>query len=104
MCRAMIRAFPALLGVVLLVLAASPAAQADGPATADTHERFFGAVQAIYNPDRAAQAGIQWERLIFPWSLIQKDGPNAWANGYFTDQQVKDEVNRGIQVVGLAIY
>ena len=57
-----------------------------------TGERFFGAVQAIYNPDRAAQAGVQWERLIFPWSLIQKDGPNTWANGYFTDQQIAQEV------------
>src|SRR4051794_8413297 len=76
----------------------------DGTAAADTHERFFGAVQAIYNPDRAAQAGVQWERLIFPWSLIQKDGPNSWADGYFSDQQITQEVGRGIQVVGLAVY
>jgi len=71
---------------------------------ADTSERFFGAVQAIYNPDRAAQAGVQWERLIFPWSLIQKTGPNTWNDGYFTDQQIQQEVGRGIQIVGLAAY
>jgi hypothetical protein len=94
----------AFLLAALTVISSSPLAQAQGTAASDTRERFFGAVQAIYNPDRAAQAGVQWERLIFPWSLIQKDGPNAWANGYFTDQQVKDEVARGIQVVGLAIY
>ena len=83
----------------------APGALADGsPAAADGRERFFGAVQAIYNPDRAAQAGVQWERLIFPWSLIQKDGPDTWSNGYFTDQQIKDEVARGIQIVGLAAY
>src|ERR1043166_595419 len=86
------------------------AAQATGapvaaPAAAgDTPERFFGAVQSIYNPDRAAQAGVQWERLIFPWSLIQKDGPTTWSTGYFTDQQVAQEAARGIQLVGLAIY
>jgi hypothetical protein len=74
------------------------------PTAADGHERFFGAVQAIYNPQRAAQAGVQWERLIFPWSLIQKDGPSVWEPGYFTDQQIKDEITRGIQVVGLATY
>jgi hypothetical protein len=67
-------------------------------------ERFFGAVQAIYNPDRAQQAGVQWERLIFPWSLIQKEGPNAWDAGYFTDQEVAHELASGIQVVGLATY
>ena len=43
----------------------------------DTRERFFGAVQSIYNPDRAAQAGVAWERLIFPWSLIQKTGTDG---------------------------
>ena len=99
--------FPRFLIVFVLALTllpVSPVARADGTAAADTPERFFGAVQAIYNPDRAAQAGVQWERLIFPWSLIQKDGPDAWATGYFSDQQIKDEVTRGIQVVGLAIY
>ena len=68
------------------------------------NERFFGAVQSIYNPQRAAEAGVQWERLIFPWSLIQKDGPNSWADGYFNDQQIAQEAARGIQLVGLAIY
>lgn len=70
----------------------------------DTSERFLGAVQSIYNPDRAAQAGVQWERLIFPWSLIEKDGPNSWNDGYFTDQQIAQEADRGIEIVGLATY
>ena len=61
-------------------------------------------MQSIYNPDRAAQAGVQWERLIFPWSLIQKDGPASWGDGYFTDQQITQEAARSIQVVGLAMY
>ncbi|MCA1647175.1 MAG: hypothetical protein LC797_17530 [Chloroflexi bacterium] len=74
------------------------------PAAADTRERFFGAVQAIYNPDRAAQAGVQWERLIFPWSLIQKSGPTTWSDGYFSDHQVQQEAARGIQIIGLATY
>jgi hypothetical protein len=94
------------LAAVLIFLAVnSPyVVRADEPSTADSRERFFGAVQAIYNPDRAIQAGVQWERLIFPWSLIQKNGPTTWDSGYFTDQQIRDEVARGIQVVGLAIY
>ena len=92
-----------LILLVLSLLPSAPLAVADGT-TVDTRERFFGAVQAIYNPDRAAQAGVQWERLIFPWSLIQKDGPDSWGDGYFSDRQISDEVGRGIQVVGLAIY
>src|SRR5579859_6924031 len=82
----------------------TPTASTATAPPADTSERFFGAVQAIYNPDRAAQAGVQWERLIFPWSLIQKTGPNTWNDGYFTDQQIKQEAARGIQIVGLATY
>lgn len=80
------------------------APQANAAAAADPNERFFGAVQAIYNPDRAVQAGVQWERLIFPWSLIQKSGPTAWNDGYFSDQQIAQEAARGIQIVGLATY
>ena len=63
-----------LILIALSLLPCAPLAVADGSTDVDTRERFFGAVQAIYNPDRAAQAGVQWERLIFPWSLIQKDG------------------------------
>src|SRR5205814_8450422 len=108
--RWLVRLATSLLLCACLLANGSAAAQTTGsPATsstaaADTSERFFGAVQSIYNPERATQAGVQWERLIFPWSLIQRGGPNSWADGYFTDQQIKDEVARGIQVVGLAIY
>lgn len=96
-----------LFGLIALLVASSTTAHAveGGPSNAaDTTDRFFGAVQSIYNPDRALQAGVQWERLIFPWSLIQKDGPNSWSDGYFTDQQIAQETARNIQVVGLAMY
>jgi hypothetical protein len=98
------RRFSLFVMAVAVLLTSTPNALADNSAPTDTSESFFGAVQAIYNPDRAAQAGVQWERLIFPWSLIQKNGPNSWANGYFTDQQIAQEAARGIQIVGLAAY
>ena len=87
--------------ICTLLSASSPVAAQSADLT---QERFFGAVQSIYNPDRAAQAGVQWERLIFPWSIIQKDGPTAWVDGYFTDAQIAQEAARGIQIVGLAAY
>lgn len=80
-------------------VAAVPTTAADPP-----KEPFFGAVQALYRPDLAARAGVQWERLVFPWSLVQKDGPNSWATAYFTDDQVNAEVARGMDVVGVATY
>src|SRR6266571_2452535 len=86
------------------VAAQSTGSAATSSSAVDTSERFFGAVQSIYNPDRATQAGVQWERLIFPWSLIQRGGPAAWGDGYFSDQQIAHELGRGIQIVGLATY
>ena len=69
----------ALLTTTTVTGAAPAHAEGDG-AAADTVERFFGAVQSIYNPTRAVQAGVQWERLIFPWSLIQEGGPASRSN------------------------
>ena len=52
------------LGLFLMVIVPTVAAQGTGvpaggntAAAVSTNERFFGAVQSIYNPDRAAQAG-----------------------------------------------
>jgi hypothetical protein len=96
-----------LVAVLVLLAGLIPGTTSQAQQTAaaiDSSERFFGAVQSIYNPDRATQAGVQWERLIFPWSLIQREGPNSWSDGYFSDAQIAQEVARGIQVVGLATY
>ena len=96
---------PFLLGLATGTAHGQAQGAASGPsAVVDTTDRFFGAVQAIYNPDRASQAGVQWERLIFPWSLIQKDGPTTWSDGYFSDRQIAQESSRGIQLIGLAAY
>src|SRR5215207_6933093 len=76
----------------------------DDSSAAEDQERFFGAVQAIFNPRRSEEAGVQWQRLIFPWSMIQANGPDSWSDGYFTDEQVEREVDRGIEVVGIALY
>src|SRR5436853_7704165 len=98
-----VNAVPLIL-IAVSLLQTAPHAAADGSTAVDTRERFFGAVQSIYNPTRAVQAGVQWERLIFPWSLIQEGGPASWADGYFSDQQIAQEAARGIQIVGLATY
>src|ERR1051326_4915483 len=101
----LITVMPFLLGLATGTAHGQAQGAASGPsAVVDTTDRFFGAVQAIYNPDRASQAGVQWERLIFPWSLIQKDGPTTWSDGYFSDRQIAQESSRGIQLIGLAAY
>jgi hypothetical protein len=73
------------------------------PAVSDTDGRF-GIVQAIQAPDLALGAGARWDRVIFPWSLIQRDGPDSWNELYYTDEAVRAQARRGVTMVGVMIY
>jgi hypothetical protein len=73
------------------------------PPVTETDGRF-GLVQGIQAPDLALQAGARWDRVIFPWSLIQKDGPNSWNELYFTDGNLRAQVQRGVTLVGVMMY
>jgi hypothetical protein len=64
----------------------------------------FGIVQGIHAPDLAVRAGARWDRIIFPWSLIQKDGPDSWDQLYFTDEAIRAQAGRGMTMVGVMIY
>ena len=72
------------------------------PAVA-TDDTRFGMVQGLIQPDLAYQAGARWDRIVFPWSLIQKDGPNSWAELYFTDEQIRAQQRRGVMMAGVVI-
>ena len=64
----------------------------------------FGVVQGIQAPDLAMNAGARWDRIIFPWSLIQKDGPDQWNEQYFTDEAIRAQARRGVTMAGVMIY
>jgi hypothetical protein len=70
----------------------------------ETDDGRFGMVQGIVQPDLAWQAGARWDRIIFPWSLIQRDGPNSWTQLYFTDEAIRAQVRRGVTMAGILIY
>ena len=85
--------------------AAEPRAATIAPLPAvDTDDGRFGMVQGIVQPDLAWQAGARWDRIIFPWSLIQRDGPNSWTQLYFTDEAIKAQARRGVTMAGILIY
>src|SRR5205823_14882698 len=89
----------------LLAADPRPAPSAVTPLPAvSTSDGWFGMVQGIQAPDLAFQAGARWDRVIFPWSLIQKDGPNAWSEQYFSDAAIQAQVQRGVMMVGVIIY
>jgi len=73
------------------------------PPVANNDPRF-GAVQAIFAPQLAVNAGVRWERLIFPWNVIQPNGPADFEEGWFSDEQINAELARGIQIVGITLY
>lgn len=85
--------------------AAEPRAATVAPLPAvETTDGRFGMVQGIVQPDLAWQAGARWDRIIFPWSLIQRDGPNAWTQLYFTDEAIRAQARRGVTMAGILIY
>jgi hypothetical protein len=101
-----------LAAIVLLTSVPVPASFAAEPRAAtvaplpavDTDDGRFGMVQGMVQPDLAWQAGARWDRIIFPWSLIQRDGPNSWTQLYFTDEAIKAQARRGVMVAGILIY
>lgn len=80
-----------------------PVSVAPLPPVSDT-DGHFGIVQSIHAPDLAYNAGSRWDRIIFPWSLIQKDGPDSWDQQYFTDEQIRAQAARGVTMAGVMIY
>jgi len=99
----------ALVLVTSLPVAPSRAAEVSNATVAplpavDTDDDRFGMVQGLIQPDLAYQAGARWDRIVFPWSLIQKDGPNSWTELYFTDEQIRAQARRGVTMTGVMIY
>ena len=39
----------------------------------------MGAVDAFRAPSRAAEMGVQWQRMMFDWSALQPHGPDDWS-------------------------
>ena len=44
-------------------------------------DRRFGAIEAFRDSGAAVEAGVAWERILFYWSELQREGPDDW-NGY----------------------
>lgn len=91
------------LSVTILALSLGSNAR-ERPAAAAPPDGTFGVVQAIFDPEKALAMGARWERLIFPWELMQPSGPNEMRPGYFTDEQIAAEAARGLNLVGVVLY
>jgi hypothetical protein len=61
----------------------------------------FGAVEAFWDADSAAEAGVAWERILFYWSELQPNGPEDWNGYHVQDVWLEWASNQGREVVGL---
>src|SRR4051812_27785869 len=52
------------------------------PAISRASPLLLGAVDAFRSPDRAAEMGVQFGRIMFDWSAIQRKGPEEWSFGW----------------------
>jgi hypothetical protein len=98
------RRWPALLYLLLIVavtlIPTFPAtAQDDDPPPMP--DPRFGVIEAYHEPDLADQLGIGWERIIFYWSELEKQGPDDW-NWFHHPTAVLDrEIEGGREIVGV---
>lgn len=92
-----------LVGILALLATAVAAsvARAEGECAPLPPGPRFGAVDAAFSPERATQAGIQWERLLFDWSRIQRHSPDQWDLATVAPDLVRRELASGRQTVGL---
>jgi hypothetical protein len=61
----------------------------------------FGAVEAFWSPEAAAEAGVAWERILFYWSELQPHGPEEWNGYHVQDAWLSWAEQQGREVVGL---
>lgn len=64
-------------------------------------DRRFGAVEAFWAPNEAAELGVGWERILFYWNEIQPTGPNDWNTLHVPEEWLNEANAQGRQVVGL---
>jgi hypothetical protein len=80
----------------LILGSITPAAAQDGG-----RDGRFGAVEAFWDPQAAAEAGVAWERILFYWSQLQPNGPDDWNTLHVPDEWLQWAQAGGREVVGL---
>lgn len=61
----------------------------------------FGAVEAFWAPEQAAQAGLGWERILFYWREIQPTGAEDWNTLHVLEEWLVEADQQGREVVGV---
>src|SRR5262249_41284988 len=70
------------------------------PAVSREQTLLLGAVDAFRAPERATEIGVQWQRIMFDWSAIQRSGPNEWTLGWSSEETARRELAAGRPMIG----
>lgn len=93
-------AFILVAGVLLLLQAAIPAL-ADDDDPLPTPDPRFGVIEAYHEPELADEVGIGWERIIFYWSELEKEGPDDWNWFHAPLERIDREIQGGRELMVL---
>lgn len=66
-----------------------------------TPDPRFGAVEAFWVPEEAAELNLGWERIIFYWREIQPTGRDDWNTLHVREEWLREATAQGRQVMGL---
>lgn len=70
------------------------------PAVTRSAPLLLGAVDAFAAPERATEAGVQWGRVLFDWSAVQRHGPDEWSLGAASLETARAERDAGRPLIG----
>lgn len=90
--------------LLLLATAVSGTLRAQTPASippTPTTDTRFGAIEAFWEPEAAADLGVGWDRILFLWHEIQPTGPDDWNTLHVLEEWLVDAQENGRTVVGL---
>src|ERR1700730_6438697 len=73
------------------------------PAVSRTQPLPMGSVDAFLAPARAAEMGVEWQRIMFDWSAIQRHGPDDWNFGWTNEDTARRERDAGRPMIGQLI-
>jgi hypothetical protein len=93
-----------LLVIVLVALLAVSGATSGVRAQGLGSDPRFGAVQSIDAPQKGADAGVRWERIIFPWAMMQPTSADELQPTYYSDERIEAQARSGVTEVGVIVY
>ncbi|MBE2202587.1 MAG: hypothetical protein IAE79_28505 [Anaerolinea sp.] len=88
------------LVVIVAATAVAPSWAQEGTETTAVDPRF-GAIEAFWEPEAAADLSVGWDRILFLWHEIQPTGPEDWNTLHVLEEWLVDAEANGRTVVGL---